>query len=123
MPATAGGVVTDWGALNPSPPDRGAEEGRGVDVKISNGFFSDHVRCGVENDVLKGCSRGVRSCGSSGGGFKALRYSGVLILRLSGSADGGVAPVNIDLDCVGIERPDPPQLEQEPACTRDFVSR
>lgn len=59
VPATAGGVLTSCGALDASPPDKGAVEGRGVDVRMSNGFSSDHGRSGGGKSALEGCSVGV----------------------------------------------------------------
>ena len=105
MPATAGGVTTGSGALNSSPPEMGAEEGRGAAVRMSSGFLSDHGRSGDGKSALEGCSVGVGGCRPSGGGFKASWYSGVLSLRLSGLVGDGVAPVNIDFGCVDMERP------------------
>ena len=100
-PATAGGVATGYGALKVSPPDTGAgagaEEGRGVVVRMSSGSFSDHGRSGVVTVGVGGCAR-------AGGEAKGSRCVVVLRRWASGPVDG-VAPVKMDVgSCLDMEK-------------------
>lgn len=66
-PATVGGAVIATGAgtgtgcgalkVSVSPPDTGAEEGRGVVARMSSGSLSDHRRSGVVTLDVGGCAR------------------------------------------------------------------
>lgn len=100
-PATEGGVATGTGtgcgALKVSPPDTGAEEGRGVVVKMSSGSFSDHGRSGVVMLGVGGCAR-------AGGETEGSVCRVGTMLRASWPGDG-VAPVKMDVgSCFDMEK-------------------
>lgn len=80
VPASAGGVLTRGGALNPPPLDAGGEGGegreggkerRGAEVRMSSGFASDHGRSGGGKGAGVGAGAGEGDGERSGGGFKA----------------------------------------------------